>query len=115
MMVQHLKDETTGTTNDSTFNGNDGTKVATNEPSETTGCKIDSAQDFDGIDDYVSVVDNDGLDYGSGEGFSYTAWIKSDLLNGYRAIVTHRDPGRNAVIGLWTSNNDLYIEVNNDG
>jgi hypothetical protein len=111
-MVQHLRDATTGTTIDSTSNNNDGTKKGPDEPSETV-----DGQDFDGIDDYIDVTDNSGLDYGPGEGFTYTAWIKSDLLSGYRGIVIHRDPGGggSAVIGLWTSNSDLYVEMKNDG
>jgi hypothetical protein len=63
-------------------------RKGSDEPAETV-----DGQDFDGIDDYISVADNDGLDYGPDEGFTYTAWIKSNLLSGYRGIVTHRDPG----------------------
>ncbi len=111
VMVQHLKDATTTTTNDSTSNLNDGTKKGPDEPAETV-----DGQYFDGIDDYISVADNDGLDYGPDEGFTYTAWIKSNLLSGYRAILTHRTAGGgNAAIGLWTSHNDLYVFVGNDG
>ena len=111
VMVQHLRDVTAGTTNDSTVNQNDGVKKGPDEPVQTV-----DGQDFDGVDDYISVADNDGLDRVSGQGFSYTLWFKSYLLDSYRAIATHRDVGGgNAVIGLWTSNNDLYVEVKNDG
>jgi len=116
VMVQHLRDETTSTTSDSTSNDNDGTKKGANEPLETTGGKMDGAQDFDGSDDYIGIADNDGLDHLAGEGFTYTAWIKSDFLDSYRAVVTHRDPGSDAMVGLWTFNNNaLHAEVKNDG
>jgi hypothetical protein len=55
VMTQHMKDETTSTILDSTTNNNDGTKIAINEPIETTG-KIGKAQSFDGINDYINAL-----------------------------------------------------------
>ncbi len=52
-MVQHLKDLTTSTTEDSTANNNDGTKYAANQPIEANA-KIAKAQSFDGVNDYVA-------------------------------------------------------------
>jgi len=116
VMVQHLFDDTSSSTSDSTLNGNDGLKKAADEPVETSSGKIYWAQDFDGSDDYIGVADNDGLDHGDGEGFTYMAWIKSDLFSSYRAIVTHRDTGSSAIVGLWALNNNyLHSEVYNDG
>lgn len=54
VMVQHMVDETTSTILDSTQYDNDGAKKGANEPIETAG-KIDSAQEFDGVDDYITV------------------------------------------------------------
>ena len=73
VMVQHLKDNTTSATLDSTSNNNDGTKKGANEPIEATG-KIYKAQDFDGSNDYIN--------YGN-VGFTATdlitieAWVKT--------------------------------------
>jgi len=56
VMVQHMNDATTSTILDSSSNDNDGAKLAANEPIETDG-QIGKAQDFDGINDYVNLVD----------------------------------------------------------
>lgn len=53
-MVQHLSDATTSTTTDNTSNANNGTKLAANEPIETSSGQINKAQNFDGVDDYIS-------------------------------------------------------------
>lgn len=53
VMVQHMVDETTSTILDSTQYDSDGTKKGANEPIETASGMIDSAQDFDGTDDYI--------------------------------------------------------------
>ena len=58
--VWHLKDYTASQVNDSTTNANNGTKKAANEPNEIDG-KIGKAQNFDGVDDYVSVPDSSSL------------------------------------------------------
>lgn len=46
-MVQHLKDDSTTTTKDSTANNNQGTKIAVGQPAEVVG-KIGMAQSFNG-------------------------------------------------------------------
>lgn len=72
--VWHLKDITPSTVADSTSNNNDGTKTAANEPIEVDG-KINDAQDFDGINDYVNVGALSTADFSSG--ISISAWVKS--------------------------------------
>ena len=67
-MVQHMKDTTTSSITDSTSNNNDGTKKAANEPLQNTTGKINSAQYFDGNDDYVNISDSASLDLGCRSG-----------------------------------------------
>jgi len=65
---------------DSTSNNNDGTKKATNEPTEVTG-KVGQAQGFDGTDDYISIGDMGRPTY-----FTIEHWItrtgSNDLTDG---------------------------------
>jgi len=59
VMVQHMYDNPdTSHIMDSTSYSNDGTKKGANEPIETASGKIDSAQSFDGINDYVTLSTN---------------------------------------------------------
>ena len=67
------------------------------------------------VGNYVDVSDDPSLDHQGEEGFTYTAWINSEELDGYKAIVTHRDSSENAMVGLWTLDNNLYCKVRNDG
>lgn len=53
-MVQHLKETSGVTTNDSTSNGNNGTKKAAAEPNPSTSGQINGNQDFDGSNDYIT-------------------------------------------------------------
>ena len=76
MMVQHMKDNTASTIEDSTANNNDGTKKAANEPIENVG-KIDNAQSFDGVDDYVDCGDKPVFEF-SGD-FSVETWVKHSV------------------------------------
>ncbi|MCS4541597.1 MAG: LamG domain-containing protein, partial [Euryarchaeota archaeon] len=57
------------------FSGNDnnGTKYG---PNWTAG-KYGSALSFDGVDDYVKILDSDSLDFNGTESFTITAWIKT--------------------------------------
>jgi len=54
VMVQHMNDETTSTTLDSTSNDNDGTKTGANEPLEVDGL-VAKAQQHDGVDDKITI------------------------------------------------------------
>lgn len=54
MLVSHMKDSS-GTVVDSSTNGRTLTKKGTGEPIQTTGL-IGEAQDFDGVDDYISIT-----------------------------------------------------------
>jgi len=72
-MVQHLKDDTTSTTKDSTSNNNHGTKKAVNEPIETDG-QIAKAQSFDGSNDYINCGNNANLNIT--DAITLEAWVK---------------------------------------
>ena len=75
VMVQHMNDNTTSDILDSTANNNDGTKKAANEPIENSSSKINCGQDFDGINDYISLgtqtLYND---------YTIAVWIKFNSL-----------------------------------
>lgn len=75
VMIQHLKDLTASTTNDSTSNNNDGTKKAIDEPIETSG-KIGKGQNFDGSNDYVKMAHSSSLL--PNDELTVSAWIYSN-------------------------------------
>lgn len=72
-MIQHMKDNTTSSTLDSTANNHDGTKLAENSPVVNTSGKIGSCQQFDGFNDEIIVTDHADLDL-SGN-FTIEAWL----------------------------------------
>jgi len=51
---------------DSTSNNNDGTKKGVNEPNQATG-KVGQGQDFDGVNDYISIADSADWTFGTGD------------------------------------------------
>ena len=71
--VYHMKDLTTSTIEDSTANGNDGTKTAANEPIEAAG-KIGQGQDFDGTDDYIDLGSGESLGLSTND-FTLESWV----------------------------------------
>ncbi|MFA7715325.1 MAG: LamG domain-containing protein, partial [Candidatus Paceibacterota bacterium] len=96
VMVQHMKDNTTSATLDSTGNDNDGTKKAANEPVEITG-QIVKGQSFDGNDDKINVGNKNSLN--TINNFTIEAFIKSDDSN-YGHIFAKGNDG---------SNGDYYL------
>lgn len=75
VMVQHLKDLTTSTTEDSTSYGNDGAKTAANEPIEIAS-QIYRGQDFDGTNDYINIPYNAA--YNTPNGLTVESWMTID-------------------------------------
>lgn len=77
-MVQHLKDLTTSTTNDSTSNNNDGTKWAADQPIEVDA-KIGKGQDFTpgayGTPSQYLQIGTTGFSASSG---TLEAWVKAE-------------------------------------
>ncbi|MFA5743166.1 MAG: LamG domain-containing protein, partial [Candidatus Paceibacterota bacterium] len=90
VMVQHMKDNTTSATLDSTGNNNDGAKGSANNPLEADG-KIGKGQDFDATAEYINISDNASLELGNK--ITIEAWIYPDsIANGTRRqIITKRD------------------------
>ncbi|NVM24128.1 MAG: DUF2341 domain-containing protein, partial [Desulfobacterales bacterium] len=79
LMVQHMKDKTSSSIEDSTSNNFDGTKAGANEPVEDSG-KIYQAQDFDGSNDYI----NTGFNALTREHVrTIEAWIKTSDTGDY--------------------------------
>jgi len=83
-------DEGSGiTTADSWSGGNTGTLIgATHLPTWKTDsdCINNSCIQFDGIDDYVRVLDNDNLDFGTGP-FTLSLWAKSNEFKSTANII----------------------------
>jgi hypothetical protein len=77
-MVQHLH-ETFGVHRDSTANANDGTPQSGLNQNATG--KIDGADDFDGSNDYIDCGTNSSLEFGAGQDFALSAWIKADTFS----------------------------------
>jgi len=81
-MVQHLKDVTTSSVEDSTGNNVDGTKPSANNPIEADG-KIAKGQDFSS--DYIGFGNPAAIDI-TGQ-ITVEAWVKADVLGTYPIIV----------------------------
>jgi hypothetical protein len=71
MMVQHLE-EPSGTVTDSTSHGNNGNYSGV--AGDVEG-KIDGADGFDGVNDYVFVPHSNSLNFGTGP-FTISLWVK---------------------------------------
>jgi hypothetical protein len=71
MLVHHLE-EPSGTVTDSTSHGNNGNYSGTARDVEG---KIDGADGFDGVNDYVFIPHSNSLDFGTGS-FTISLWVK---------------------------------------
>jgi len=85
-LVTHMVDITTSTAIvDSTSNNNNGWKKGAGEPASATG-KVGLGQDFDGANDFISIVDNASLKGMSA--ITVEAWINPDsIAAGVRTII----------------------------
>lgn len=65
----------------SSLNGTLGSSssVSTDDPTWKTksDCKINGCMDFDGSEDYVSVADNDKIDFGANQNLTLSLWFKT--------------------------------------
>lgn len=66
--------------------GHDGRRV--NGPKTVTGA-VGRALQFDGVDDYLEVADDQDLDFGTGD-FSFVTWIKTSQQRGTQSILDKR-------------------------
>lgn len=74
-------DDGSGVIATDSISDNDG--VLTGGPTWVAG-RIDGALRFDGIDDYVSVPDSADLDFGVGDSFTFSMWVKYTTTNAWR-------------------------------
>jgi len=75
------------------YNGNDGTN---NGAFIGAPGKVETAYDFDGTNDYVTIPHDSSLNFGTGD-FSYELWFKQDVqggtVNDYRQLICKRITG----------------------
>lgn len=131
-------DERNGTVaNDSSGYDNDGIvyngSVSCANPSTSgAGCpewvdgKFGKALSFDGVDDYISILDSNSLDVGNA--LTLSAWIKTGNIGQRQTIIGHNNeantfqleignsPGTVAVIvnGIWIAYTSSSVLTNND-
>ncbi len=82
-----------GNANDS-WGVNNGTLVGpTHLPVLKTGpdCVLGSCYQFDGTEDYVSIINNNNLSFGS-DNFSINLWMKQNVYNFLGGIIWHGNP-----------------------
>ncbi len=114
IMVQHLNDNTTSTTDDSTSNNYDGTKAGANEPIEYAIGKIGKCQNFDGGNDMINCTDTDELD-GSATA-SMMGWFYADSLSADAYHVTAsktEDVSHDFMFGLLPTSTRAALNVGN--
>lgn len=97
-LIQHLE-ETAGTHEDSTSNNNDGT--ATGGVNQDAAGKIDGADEFDGLDDYIDVGGDASLKFSLSDTFTVSAWVNSAL-----------DSSNDVIIGNGWSTAGYHLRVN---
>jgi hypothetical protein len=76
MMVHHLE-ESSGTVTDSTSHGNNGTYHGTTQGVKG---KIDAADEFNGVDNYIAINHSTSLNFGTGP-FTISVWVKYNSNN----------------------------------
>lgn len=106
-LVQHLN-ETTGTHYDSTIYDNDGTPQ--NGVNQNAVGKIDGADEFDGSDDYVEVLDDDSLHQSNA--ISVEVWGKADTFGVWRSIAAKDKSGTSEWWFGYTTQNKLDFKFN---
>jgi hypothetical protein len=97
--------DNTGVLNDADPGNGDGDK----DPQWATGI-IESALEFDGVDDYVEVANHASLNFGAGDSFSLSAWIKTTDADGI--IVSKRNG--NVYYSLGLAGGVLYGTISSD-
>ncbi|BAY12056.1 LamG-like jellyroll fold domain-containing protein [Calothrix sp. NIES-2098] len=97
-------DEGSGLTATDTIQNNNGTLL--NNPQWSTTGKVNGSLRFDGIDDYVNVPSNPGLNLSAGI-FTQSAWIYSNITdNAYHGILGYQPVAGNnqRYPGIWVYN-----------
>ena len=112
-MVQHLKNNTTSTTKDSTSNNNDGTKRSANNPLEADA-KIGKGQNFS--NDYIQVADAESLDIT--DAITLEIWLKGGTQLDYAGLLTKwGDAGadENYAFYYFKTTEKFFFTLNVDG
>lgn len=110
--VQHM-DETTGTYNDSTVNGNNGT-LTDGDGDSTRGIasQIGTALSLQGDADYVNFSDSSSLNLDRSYEITYQFWVKTDLPNQNSVVLSKQSSStlEGYHVGLHQSNHFMmYI------
>lgn len=106
-------DETSGSTASDIVGSNHGTYV--NGPTPTTGF-VQGALNFNGTSQYVTVPNNDSLDFGTGD-FSIEAWVNPNpAALAVRPIISKWASGMGpGYVLYWQNNNQISFVMNDSG
>ncbi len=91
---------------------NHGAFKGTGEPAWSEG-RLGTAVDFDGIDDYVNVLDDDALDVGTDGIFSISLWVKRGRTGADERFFTHWGGGPNGFLLGFNTSNELELGLGN--
>ena len=101
-----------GNANDESLNGNNGTVSGPALTDDRFG-NPNSAYDFDGISDQISVSNNPSLNFESSNSFTLSYWIKPSFINlGSVAIIVNKQIGHGGGQDGWNSNIELNASSN---
>jgi len=90
-MISYWKlDETSGSTFDDYYNGNDASCSTGYCPDFDTG-RVSGALDFNGTSDYLTVEDDDSLDWASDASFTIELWAKFSNVSSKNKVMIGRD------------------------
>jgi uncharacterized repeat protein (TIGR01451 family) len=91
-MISYWKlDETSGSTFDDYYNGNDASCSTDHCPDFATGGRVSGALDFDGTSDYLTAEDDDSLDWASDASFTIELWAKFSNVSSKNKVMIGRD------------------------
>jgi uncharacterized repeat protein (TIGR01451 family) len=90
-MISYWKlDETSGTTYDDYYNGNDG-DGSVSPPTPSTDGVVGGSQDFNGTSNFITVADDPSLDWASDASFTIELWAKFTNISGKNKVMVGRD------------------------
>ena len=84
-----------------------GTLTGTTLPTWTNSGKFSKAINFDGIDDYINISDNNVIDMGTGD-YTVSTWFKTSNPATLQMIINHRS-GDEWLVGISASKIQTYI------
>ena len=100
-MISYWKfDETSGSSFEDCVDGNDAGCSGGNCPSFETGI-VGGALDFDGTSEYVTVPDDNSLDWGNSDSFTIELWAKFTNCNTKNKVMIGRDDRPKPGVHWW--------------